>query len=70
MRPLREFFGSTCPSCETDILQPAPETNRMPREEAWCPTCQHTMSLADLTAYANRKVGMLSRLFGRRKPVV
>ncbi len=68
MRSLRDFFGSPCPECATDILQPAPQVNRMPRDEASCPTCESTFTLGDLTLAENSRGGFFQRLFGKRKP--
>ena len=65
MPAIRDFFGSKCPDCRADILQPAPSTNRMPGEEkAWCPACDHRFSATDLAG--RRQPGLLKRLFGGR----
>lgn len=65
MPAIRDFFGSKCPDCRSDILQAAPSSNRMPGEEkAWCPSCDHRFTLEQLAG--SRKGGMLKRLFGGR----
>lgn len=65
MPAIRDFFGSKCPDCRTDILQQAPSKNRMPGEDkAWCPSCDHTFTVAQLAQPA--KGGLLKRLFGGR----
>lgn len=65
MPAVRDFFGSNCPDCRSDILQAAPSTNRMPGEEkAWCPSCQHRFSAEDLARAG--KPSILKRLFGGR----
>lgn len=67
MAEIRDFFGSKCPSCTTDILQPVPSTNRMPGEAlAWCPSCNVRLSVADLTTRRRAAgPGLLKRLFGK-----
>jgi hypothetical protein len=67
MHALRDHFGSPCPRCAKDILQPAPSTNRMPGQDlAWCPTCHATLSADDLARRRAPKRGsFLSRLFTR-----
>ena len=67
MPSLRDHMGSKCPRCASDILQPAPSTNRMPGQElAWCPTCHATMGLAELEAKGTRRApSLLGKLFGR-----
>lgn len=65
MAEIRDFFGSKCPSCASDILQAAPSTNRMPSNGlAWCPSCDARLSVDDLQ---RRKGGpsLLKRLFGK-----
>jgi ssDNA-binding Zn-finger/Zn-ribbon topoisomerase 1 len=65
MAAIRDFFGSNCPDCRTDILQAAPSENRMPGEEkAWCPACDHRFTAEQLATQA--KGGILKRLFGGR----
>ena len=65
MPAIRDFFGSKCPDCRTDILQQAPSKNRMPGEQkAWCATCDHTFTIEQLSARS--KGSLLKRLFGGR----
>ena len=65
MAALRDYVGSKCPSCRTDILQQAPSSNRMPGEaKAWCPTCDKRFSVTELSQV--QKGGLLKRLFGGR----
>ncbi|HUR68871.1 MAG TPA: hypothetical protein VM370_06460 [Candidatus Thermoplasmatota archaeon] len=66
MTAIRDFFGSKCPDCRADILQPAPSSNRMPGEEkAWCPACDHRFSVEQL-ARGKSTGGLLKKLFGGR----
>lgn len=61
---LRDFFGSKCPHCRTDILQQEPSSNRMPGPaRAWCPSCQNRFTVEQL-AKTPRGGGLLKRLFG------
>lgn len=61
---LRDFLGSKCPSCRSDILQAAPSSNRMPGEDrAWCPACQGRFSVEDLTRSKAGSGSIFRRLF-------
>ncbi|HVL47987.1 MAG TPA: hypothetical protein VM889_05480 [Candidatus Thermoplasmatota archaeon] len=65
MSDLRSFIGSRCPHCAQDILQPAPETARMPiKDRLSCLACGTVFRLADLEERVARG-GFLARLFAR-----
>lgn len=65
MASLRDYLGSKCPCCASDILQQAPSSNRMPGAElAWCPSCKATLSVEELAA-PRKRAGFLAKLFGR-----
>ncbi|HWG90041.1 MAG TPA: hypothetical protein VNZ52_04240 [Candidatus Thermoplasmatota archaeon] len=72
MATLRDFFGTPCPACAKDILQPAPQVTRMPRNEAHCPTCKSDLTLEQLLGARQKKAGsfggMMRRLFGKSEP--
>jgi hypothetical protein len=64
MTDIRSFIGSRCPACANDILQPAPETNRMPQKDRLtCPACTTSFRLSDLLG-TQKPRGFLGRLFG------
>ena len=63
--PIRDYLGTRCPSCQGDILQQAPTTNRMPSAElAWCPSC-HATHTAEALARGPTRSSLLRRLFGK-----
>ncbi|MHB8606415.1 MAG: hypothetical protein ACYDCK_14305 [Thermoplasmatota archaeon] len=69
MSAVREFFGTKCLACAKDILQPPPQTNRMPiPDRAYCPRCGTVFTLKDLETAHAKGTGIFARLFGRSTP--